>query len=41
MGMIGVVEGCEGGFVDDFGSECEITGFVGVEFVELLYGGAE
>ena len=37
--VIGVVKGGEGGFIDNFLSEGEIGGFVGIEFVQLLYGG--
>ena len=39
MGVIGIVKGSEGGFVNDFLSERGVRGFVGVEFVQLLYGG--
>ena len=33
MGVIGIVEGSEGGVMNDFSSEGEIRGFVGVEFI--------
>ena len=37
--VIGIIEGREGGFVDDFLLEGKVRGFVGVEFIQLLYGG--
>ena len=39
VGVVCVVEGSEGGLVDDFFPEGKVRGFVGVEFVQLLYGG--
>ena len=37
MRVIGIVEGGERGFVDDFGLEGEIGSLVRIEFVQLLY----
>ena len=37
MRVIGVVKGGVGGFVDNFLLEGEIGGFIGIEFVQLLY----
>ena len=39
MGVIGIVKGSEGGLIDDFLLERKVGGFVGVEFIQLLYGG--
>ena len=39
MGMICIVKGGEGGFIDNFLLEGEVGGFVGIEFIQLLYGG--
>ena len=39
MGVIGIVKGSEGGLVDNFLSKRKVRGFVGVEFVQLLYSG--
>ena len=39
MGVIGVVKGSEGGLVDNFLPERKVRGFVGVKFIQLLYGG--
>ena len=36
--VVGVVEGGEGGLIDDFFPEQKVRGFIGVEFVQLLYG---
>ena len=33
MGVIGIVKGSERGLMNDFGSEGEVGGFVGVEFI--------
>ena len=39
MGVIGIVKGSEGGFINNLGSEREIRSFIWVEFVQLLYSG--
>ena len=39
VGVVCVVEGRKGGLIDDFFLEGKVRGFVGVEFVQLLYGG--
>ena len=39
MGVIGVVKGSEGGFIDNFLPEREVRGFVRIKFIQLLYGG--
>ena len=39
MGVIGVVKGSEGGLVNNFLLERKVGGFVGVKFIQLLYGG--
>ena len=37
--VVGVVEGREGGFINNFLSEGKVRGFVRIEFIQLLYGG--
>ena len=39
MGVIGIVKGSEGWLVDNFLLERKVRGFVGVKFIQLLYGG--
>ena len=39
VGVVCVVEGSKGGLIDDFFLEGKVRGFVGVEFVQLLYSG--
>ena len=39
MGVIGVVKGSKGGFVDNFFPERKVGGFVGIKFIQLLYSG--
>ena len=36
VGMICTIKDSEGGFMDDFGSEGEVGGFIGVEVIQLL-----
>ena len=39
MRVIGIVEGSEEGLINDFLLERKVGGFVGVKFIQLLYGG--
>ena len=39
MRVIGIVKGSERGFIDNFLSEGEVGGFIGIKFIQLLYCG--